>query len=462
MLKKLKIIYILLFLVSLLNLSAEGRDTKKEKLTPVLKDWKDTLLYGIGSEVMDVIKRIRESKERSLDKELLTVLKESKNIEVSKLILNYFEVEKNYSALDYATKVLDKYDDKPEELVISTLSYIGLIAKSRGKESDTKLREKLKKDLINIIDNGSTGLAALAIKTLGSLKYSDQAEYLLKKYNDSETDEKLKPEIILALGNMKSEKAVDELIKIVKDKDNDKILRMYASNALGMIGDKRAIPVLQQSFDDKNALIRVYAASALSQLEQSKDTIDLLIQGLKDSNWRVRLECAKALGKISAKAAVNILEYKVKHDPVKKVQIEALRTLGKIGGKEVTDFLKRIFKNKNQAVFIREEALSLLTDKDFVNSKKVIKEVLENSSKIYDKIFIQRIARIVSLKETKDSGDLLQYFIRSNDPIARIYALRGIAKNNLKKLYSTVQDLSENDPVKAVKKEALSVLKKLK
>jgi len=462
MLKRNRKIFVLLFLIIALHGQAEDKNKSKDNLSPILKEWKATLLYGIDTEILDVVKKIRETKERSLDIELLTVLKESKNNEVKKSILDYFTEEENTSALEYSINLLDTYDDEPVELVMSVLSYTGSIASKNKKILDVNLKEKLLKDLKDIIDNATTNLASLAVRTLGKAGYKNENEYLLKKLDDTETDEKIKPEIILALGNMKSEKAVDKLIEILKNTDNSRIERMYASSALGMIGDKKAAGILRKTFSSKDALLRIYAASALSKLEYSEETVKLLIEGLKDSNWKVRVECAKALGAGGSKSAIDILEYKVEHDPEKKVQIESIRALGMIKGKKVMAFLKSVFENENRGFYIREEALQLLVDNYFNDSISGIEKIVKTSTQSYNKVFIEHVARIVSLKEEKKSKGLLVMFLNSSDPIVRIYGLRGVANNKLKELLKIVKSISESDPNSAVKKEALSAIEKLK
>ena len=71
------LILILFFVYSPMGVFSEksgntGTGKKDDEKTSQLKEWRDTLRYGIDTEVLDVIKKIKESKETALDKDMLS------------------------------------------------------------------------------------------------------------------------------------------------------------------------------------------------------------------------------------------------------------------------------------------------------------------------------------------------------------------------------------------------------
>ncbi len=468
--KVLKVSIIILVQVIFLfgvNLYAEadndkGKDTEKEKLKSQIEEWRETLQFGIDSEIIDVIKKIKELKERSLDELLLEIFKSTTNDDIKRALIDIFAEEKNIDAYDGIVKILANFDEETNNTVLSALNYIRALSNDIKKGKLNKKLGHLKEVLRDIIDYGDKAVASSAVRILGVVGDKSIVEYLLEKYEDSEVRESIKNSIVLALGDLKSKKALDKLIEIVKNRDESRVLRMYACESLGKIGDKKAIPAIQSVFHEKDALLRAYAASSLAMFEINDKTLHYLMDGLKDSNWRVRVQSAKALAKVKSAKAIPILRYKVLKDPIKQVKVESLKALGAIDGKKAEKIIVEVFKNKKVNYILREEALRLLAGKNLDNYVSVVKEVLNGLNPKYDSKFIQGIARIVAQTKSKKSKELLMGMFDSNDPVVRIYGIRGAVLNKFSDMRDIILRLSEDDPVQSVKREALSALERLK
>ncbi len=461
--------FALLFVVFFLSISyifsEEKKNTTKEenKQKSRLEEWKETLLYGIDSEILTVLDKIKETKERSLDKLLLQTLKETTNTDIRKALIEIFANEKNLDAYDEILKILKNYDEELDDTILASLDYIKRVAKE-VKESKTIRSAELEDALKDIIDYGNSAIASSAVRALGMVgkDKGTLSEYLLKKLDDAEVPESVKNSIVLALGDLKSKSAVEKLIKIVKDQDANRVLRMYACEALGKIGDKKAIPAIRKIFREKDALLRAYAASSLAMFAINKDTLRVLMDGLKDSNWRVRVQSAKALAKAKSPDAIPILRYKVLNDPVKQVKVESLKALGAIGSKKAHKIVVGVFKDKKLSYMLRGEALKVLAKEGLDKNMSIIKEVLNECNPKYEARFIQTIAQVLAgTKSTKDKK-ILEGLLDSKDPVIRIYAIRGIALNRFKDLRGRLEAIAEDDPVNSVKREARTALDKLK
>ena len=98
-----------------------GPDSTEEVERSILEEWRETLRFGIDSELLLVIKQMRERRETSLHDELLQVLGSSPNSEVRVAILEYLRELKEDGARSEALLILDEYEDLDETLVIAVI-----------------------------------------------------------------------------------------------------------------------------------------------------------------------------------------------------------------------------------------------------------------------------------------------------------------------------------------------------
>ena len=285
--------------------------------------------------------------------------------------------------------------------------------------------------------------------------------FLLSRLDDDDLQSRLKPDILLALGELESIAAVDRLIEIVGDGELEKGWRMYAAEALGSIGDTRAVPALEKLFEEGDALLKAYAASAISHFP-TEDVLPLLMQGLKDSNWRVRLTAAKGLASPGFSEAVPILMYKARKDPVEAVRLEAVRALGEIGDGEGFELLRGLYADDRQSVEVRSACLDVILEKDLAASVGVLRGVVEEN--IDKPIFKSRIMEYTGRKlaeaESTAVKSLLLLLLQAANPLVRISGIRGIALNRFESSRQQLETMAENDPHPGVRKEAASALEK--
>jgi len=146
--------------------------------------------------------------------------------------------------------------------------------------------------------------------------------------------------------------------------DRDVVVRLYAADALGKLKDSRAIESLLKSLKDGEPVVRLYTVRALGNFPDDKRLIYPLIDALSDNTWQIRREAAISLGNISSPEGVNSLINSLQ-DMNEYVRGEAAIALGKIGNKMALMPLMRSLKDEYSSVRKNSaRALGNLGDKE--------------------------------------------------------------------------------------------------
>ena len=428
-------------------------------------EWKEVLLYGIDTEVLQVLEQIRSSKDASLNNELVDVLKQTVSNDVKIAILGYFTDVNEEKGQQTAVDILTNYEDTNEKLIISVLRYLSMLESTES----LPLFEEL-------VTHPEIGVASAALRGLGRIldssgnssrslppDYSRESVevFLLEKFKSRDLDEALRPEIILTLGKIGGELSVERLLEIVRDRQEEKLLRLYATDSLGKIADPKAIPALRELYLENDSLIRAYAASALAEFDTA-EVMDILMQGLKDSSWRVRETSAKGLANPRSAEAMDILIYKARKDPVRNVRVEAIKALGEIGRKKSLDFLREMYEDEAQRLDIRIASFDVLVKKDLNATLPSVEKILEQelAKPAYQAKVLEHTGKSLDGIENSSLKKIFQRMLDAADPIVRIHGIRGIATNRFEDLKDRLQSISENESHGAVKREAQTALSK--
>lgn len=421
--------------------------SQEEEQSP-LESLRETLLYGIESEILKAVKNIRENQEERLNEDLETLLTETVSISVRSAVLNYFTEAKYSGAEETAFNLLEQTEVENAGLIITLIKYLSEIKSDKTGEY-----------LAEAIDEQNSNISLAAIKALGSSESQENGQLLLDRLQGEDYPDNLKPELILALGELAYKPALEELTKIAQNKDTDRIWRMYACDSLGKIGDNKSIQVFKDIFSEGDALLTIYAASALSNYAMS-EVEDLLIEGLKNSNVRVRIAAARGLANKEAKKAAKVLIYKARRDPEKKVRLQAIESLGQIGSNEAVDFLLELFSDKKQPPDVLETALCTLVDNHLNSSLRTIKEIINREWPEKDQKTVELIAKKLSQTEHSGLKDIFSKILKSANFIIRIYAIRGMENNRTAGYKEIIKTISTEDLHPAVRKAALLLLEK--
>jgi len=413
---------------------------------------RQTLLYGIDSQVLDVIQTISTLNDTTFTLELVKVLNENKSLEVQKAVFNLFKEQKIREGEEHGKSVLAAWQDTQDSLLIAAIQYLAAIRSA-----------SLATGLPPIVDAGRNAVALAAVQALGMTGDTNAATLLVSRLISADFPDVRKNECILALGNLKSPAAVDALIAIAGNTDEEKIRRMYSADSLGKIGDPRALPVLKTMLAENDALIRLYAASALSHFGLD-EAFPSLIQGLRDENVKVREQSAKALARqlssSQADTAVPILSYKAEFDPEPIIRAAAIEALGAIGGDTSMKMLLKVYSGADHRLDSREAALRILMSKALSDTLDAIRTVIAAEWSSFDPRILESTARVLSEARSPSLMELFVHLLDSPDAIVRSYSVRGIAGNGFSELKDRVKKMSEQDPNPGTRREAALALEK--
>ncbi len=438
--------------------TVHGEDDVKS----ITDEWRETLKYGIDSEVIEVIDKIQAEKRKGFNDLLVDILEGTINREIIEKIFAFFEKNEFMDGIDKAYKIVESYREWDDPLVTASLSYISAVTR----ETDSEYLD----NLLKLAEDANDRLASRAVMSLGTTSVSEERKeeiinFLIDLFNQTETPGLVKEQILLSLGKMEAVSAADMLVQIIQDEYEDLVFRQYAVHSLGTLGDKKYLPVIKEALADDQALLRAYAASALANIE-GEDVTDLLMEALRDSFWRTRKSALETLGKRKAEKAVPIIIYKARKDPEKVIRTEALRSLGKIGGEEATAFLKEYFLNERISIDLRIEAFKQLTHNGLNNLIDELRQVIAEEWEKDKSVLLNRIGGIISTHETDKAGNELlsiyTHFLTHPNIVIQIYGIRGIMINNFTEAADSIEKLTEEGIHSAVRKQALSALEELK
>jgi HEAT repeat protein len=414
---------------------------------------RQTLLYGIDSQVMDAVQSLRASQDTSFTPELSIILSDQRSPDVQRAVLDLFREQKVRAGEKRGKEILAAWQESRDVLVIAAVQYLSAVS-SAG----------ITAALAPLVDAASSPVALAAIQALGTTSDTAAASLLVSRLSSPDFPEARKNDCILALGSLKDPAAVEILLSLAGSTDTEKVRRMYAADSLGKIGDSRALPLLRSMFAENDALIRLYAAGALARFGLD-EVFTGLVQGLRDENAKVRELSARALARqlnpSQADTAVPILSYKAEFDPEATVRRASIQALGAIGGDPAMKLLLKIYSGADHPLDSREEALGILAEKSLSGSMESIRAVIAGEWGSFDPRTLQSTARVLSTVKSTDLKAIFIRFLDSPDPVVRSYGLRGIGANGFSDLKERVRHISETDPNAGTRREAALSLARL-
>ena len=137
-------------LLAALALPAFGAtDTAKERM-------RQTLLYGIDSQVLDAITSLSSARDAGFTRELAQVLSDQRSPSLQKAVLDLFREQKLKDGEGRAKTILAGWQDAPSDLLVSAIRYLTSLG-SNG----------LAAGLAPLVDSTDSSVASAAIDGLG-------------------------------------------------------------------------------------------------------------------------------------------------------------------------------------------------------------------------------------------------------------------------------------------------------
>ena len=434
--------------------------TAAEELESTLAQWRDTLRFGIDSEILELVGQLGVNGETSLNDELVELAGVSLNPEVIDAVVRMYRALEDPGVVEIGLRVVKQAvadiaagaasaNAREHALLTSSIYYLGEVG---GAEVADALEP--------LIDHEDTLVATAAIAAVGASGDESFALALIERLDDLQFAADLKPQLLLALGALHATSAVERLESVVADNAKPRVWRMYASDALGKIGAGSSVDVLRAVLSEDDPLVKSYAAAALGgyELDTAKEA---LVAGLRDSHWSVRVAAAAGLGRESASSAIAILSYKADRDPSPKVRFVAIEALAQIHHPQARKFVMERVQDTDHALAIREGALRSLIKYDLAASTDFIKQIMDAEWSSSPPTLLLAAAQELSGIEQPRLKPFYELFLGSPHPAVRVYGLRGVVSSGLRGMRPTIEQLKTDDTVAAVRLEAELALEKL-
>ncbi len=435
--------------------STQGQDQareengEQERIQSLLQERRDTLNYGIESEVLDLLAKLKEEGTSDLVQEVGELFRTTANPRIQKGCIELFAELKDYRFAKTAFDVLENFTDLDTELLRSVSSYLG----------DARFHDALPV-FEEMLDNTNTTIALIAVSSIGKLGDPSYGKILLAKIEDDETPKEVKVEMIRAVGYLKSPAGIEPLMRILEDTDEQASWRWAACEALGRIGDRKALPALKKAYESQDSTLRSYVVAAMRNFS-GKEIEEFLIDSLRDSFWRVRVSAAESLGMMKSEAGVPILIYKARRDPENPVRLASISAIGSIGSREGFAFLGELLSDEKTPASSRTEAGRILVEKDLQHSFTIIETVIAKEWDRSNSAILGALCKALSTAEWSGLDGIYDRMLGHKDLAIRIYGLRGIRLNKFVQLRERIVPLTEKGIPEIIRKNALDTLSAL-
>lgn len=429
----------LVFVLALTGvIPAWTQSTSKEDRTSILK-------FGIETEVLDLVKSLRQEKNSDYRDLLIGAWDNAKNDDLKEALLLAFTDLKDNGLESRAAAEIAAPDKKGNSLLLNAVSYLTDLKSAPAKDT-----------FVGLMTNKNKILALASIRALGKLGATDKADDLVKLYKDAETDPNFKPDIIWTFGEMKASSAVDLLLQEYDENESQPLLRRSILEALGKIGDGKAWDRVQSALGDPNTDLRAAAVATLASYPGRGDPVGQLTTALRDAQGVVRQAGATAAKAAKLPELKELLTYRVKKDPEAKVRVEALRALAAYddGPAVVLGFLG----DRKADASVWKESLTLALDKKYSGTFDVLKKVLEEDVKDKTGTLAAGIA-VALLPQRETYRALFGIVLTSDKAPARAAALRAIGVGKFTEYEGLLRSVEAKDPDAGLKAQAKQILK---
>ena len=433
------------------ELGIEKQD-EDQRLRAPIDDWRDTLMFGIDSEVMTLLETLLQQREERLHQELSELYDLSRNPRLQRRILDFFNEMRWDGAETQALRVLSQPREHPNDLVLSAVRYVAAAVESPANETLQALH--------GIADSPQMMLAETAIRAIGLRGAEDDIGPLLDRLNDRRTPSALRAAVVLALGELRAVDAVDELIRIGNNSSEDGTVRRYAADSLGRIGDPRAIDTLSALVSSDDTLLRAYAVNGIGHFE-GEEVERVLTGALRDSFWRVRVSALQGIARHNVTDAIPAVIFRAERDPEVPVRSQAFETLAALDDRRARTFLQDFVQNERNSEALRISALQKMLEADPAAHAAVIEKLIDAE---YDKAqsrILDQIGRILSTSDMTVPNRIYDRLLHHPNFVIQIYGVRAAGRHGLSGLRARVSEMADEPYHQAVRRTARDALERM-
>lgn len=429
-------------------------NVEKEVVLDDVQEKKAIILYGLESELINLIKELKEKEDDRFNNELVDSFSKAKSIALKTTIIDFFASRKLNSLDNFVLEILENLDDYKTSEINASLYYAG----------ENALKDSIP-HIISIIENDRFEFAEGAIKALGKIGGDSEALALVDFYQNTvamvDDDKKeviLKEAIMQSLENIAFGECLNFLIEVVEDENENVMVRALAISALSKIETEEVFKKLLGLYYSQEALIRASSVKAISKFN-SDEARKLLVQACKDSQYKVRKEAIDAIN-FTSDDVYECLLYRAKMDPEMSIRMLSIEKLVSLNATIADDWLLKTFNDDSANVQLRVKiAKELLKDRlDFI-IKDVEKVAIKAVSSNTEKKLAYELGRVIAKVKTDSTAKIAESYIKSKDVLIKTLGLDMFSLNKYPSIIPLVEEIKNDSKAGALQKRAISLLK---
>ena len=422
-----------------------------EAVRSTLQEWRDTLMYGINSEISDLIPTLTENREEELAPEVADLFRESNDSQVLTEAARYLTQLEVPDGHDRGRAIVQEELLRGDDLLVAVMNYL--------RDTDADVDEATTESLVRIAVNRSGAPAGAAVRLMGSSGVS--TETLIELYEDPAASDDVRGRILLELGERDEPQVYEFVTDIIReDEEAQTTLQRYAIDTLGRLGNPQALPTILRQMDSEDALTRAYAVNALASFD-TPEAADALLDALRDEFWRVRVAALEAVAERRMEEALPAVLYKVRRDPERRVRLEAIKTVAALDHPDGWDLLEERFRSSRTSVEERSAMAEQLITNHPADSLDVVLEVMQEEWDTEDSRVLDIIGRITSRVEDQRVEPIAARLLDHPNFILQIYGLRAVGRSRLVSLVEIAEARAEEGNHRAVRQAATRALEQL-
>ena len=217
-----------------------------------------------------------------------------------------------------------------------------------------------------------------------------------------------------------------------------------------------AVTILNDPYDEKTSTVN--ACFSYIQAMKTKDALPATMALLESDNDEYFTGALETIGKIGGgREAVFITEYLEREDLSVAQRQSLVRVLGELHAVETYDKLVEYAQDEDENAFVRMYSAEAIGAMEKSGGDEILAGLFESENPNLRQYVIKGIAHF----KTKEANDVLIQGLKDSHYKVRQESIGAIKENDIKEADEYLIYRAKNDPVQAVKNDALAALAKL-
>jgi hypothetical protein len=422
-----------------------------EPIRSALQEWRDTLLYGLNSQIVELLPTLTENREADVLPEVVALFESSNDPDVLAAAASYLTALESNDGWDRSEEIISNEAQRNETLLVALMNYL--------RETGASLTDDTIDTLRRTAIDGAVSPATAAVRLMASSGVP--ADTLIEIYRDSFVSDEVRGTILIELGERRDDEVFDFVSEIIQeDEEATSTLERYAIDTLGKLGDPRALPTILFQMGSDDAFTRAYAVNALTSFETAEAN-EAIIAALRDEFWRVRVAALEAIRERTLMEALPAVMYVVRRDPERRVRLEAIETLAALDTTDGWGLLHERFRSTRTGIDERGAIARAMIEYDLQGSRDVLLEVMEAEWDTESSRVLDAIGRLVSQSDDPRVEPIAARLLDHPNYILQIYGLRAMGRNGLTGLREIAESREGEGNHRAVRQAAIRALEQL-